>query len=138
MLRTRAGETFFDPDWSYDPGEDLDTELWGCCTQGNNGNIFVQAYSEDGEGVDAVEENFEFGAFDFDWYNLNPTEPSVSVADTGAKGIPFGGAIMIDDEGYLVIWDDVNSRLLRTTAEGGPTDGIAKVPGFIYNILRVR
>ncbi|KPM32233.1 MxcI protein [Croceitalea dokdonensis DOKDO 023] len=138
ILRMLAGQTSFDPDWSYDPTDDLGSVLWGCCTQGADGNIFIQSFPEDGEGVAEVQQNFEFGAFPFDWYDFDTSGPSVSTANTNAKGIPFGGAIPAGGEGYLVIWDDVNSRLLRTTAPGGPQDGIAKVPGFIYNIVKVR
>lgn len=136
ILRMRAGETSFDPDWSRSLTDELGTTLWGCCTQGPAGTIFVQAFPEDDPLVATVEENYEFGSFPFVWYEFNSGAP-VEPAEVDVTGIPYGGAIPVDGDGYLVIWDDATSTIMRTTAPGGPAEGV-EVPGFVYNIVRIR
>lgn len=136
ILRIRAGETEFDPTYSRSLTEELDSTLWGCCTQGPNGSIFAQGFPEDGPGVAEVEENFEFGSMPFEWYRFHTDQPVVD-AEIDTTGIPYGGAIMVNGHGYLTIWDDVNSTLLRTTSPDQPTEGI-QAPGFLRRIIQIR
>ena len=138
ILRMLAGETTFDPDWSRSLVDEVNTSIWTGVTPGNDGTIYIQAIQEDNPGVQAATDAFEVnGSQPWIWYALNNPNSAPQDIQTGLNSPPVFSAITIDDDAYIVGWDNVNSTVINTTAAGGPRAGL-EVPGFVYNIVRIR
>jgi hypothetical protein len=141
MLRMRAGETSLDAEWSRDFSEDLGTRLWTGVTQGKN-KIFIESIPEDNPGVlaglDAVDP-YEISVADpWQWQALtNGDDEPTPVEVDFLTSPPLFPPIPVGDTAYASIWDDVDTTLIDLTTNDLPEKGLV-VPGFVYNIVRIR
>jgi hypothetical protein len=143
LLRMRAGETSFDPDWSRSFTEELGTRLWTGVTPGANGTIYVQSIAEDAPAVVAgssAADPFEVAnAQPWSWHALTgpDAEPTPVEADLFAP--PVFAPIPVEETGYISLWDSDNGEttLVDLTSDETPQKALV-VPGFVYNIVRIR
>jgi hypothetical protein len=139
MLRMKKGQTEFDPSWSRSLDDALDSSLWTGLTPGKDGAMFVQSIAEDAPAVQDAEEPFDVTiATPWRWYTLidGDADPQPIDADY-LDAPPFFPAIEVDDRAYGSLWDESDTTLVDLSGSAVPQKGRI-VPGFVYNIVRIR
>ncbi len=139
MLRIRAGETSFDPDWTRTLDGELGTSIWTGATPGADGKFYVQAIAEDAPAVIAAEEPYEVDvAQPWAWYSMTDgnAEPQAVTGDYPATA-PLFPDILLGDTRYVTVWDETDTTLLDLTSASAPRKALP-VRGFVYNIVQVR
>ncbi|HEY0463173.1 MAG TPA: hypothetical protein VGC79_03140 [Polyangiaceae bacterium] len=139
MLRIRAGETAFDPDWSRTLDQDLGTSIWTGASPGADGRFYVQAIAETAPAVEAAEDPYSVNtALPWTWYSMSdgdakPEPVAADYLDTP----PLFPELDVGDAKYVTIWDLNDTTLLDLTSEDEPTEAL-QVRGFVYNVVQVR
>ena len=141
MLRMRSGETSFDPDWSRTLTAELDTRLWTGVTPSLNGALHMQSIVEDAPAVAAALEAQDAEAIvnaePWAWYVLeNGAAEPVRIATVLATP-PVFAPIPVDESAYVSVWDGTDTTLVDLTSREAPREGLV-VPGFVYNVVRIR
>ncbi len=140
MLRMRAGEVAFDPSWIRTLDGELGTSVWTGVTQGSEGSVYVQGLAVDTPAVSAAADQ---GAYDvtiaqpWSWYTLGDGDTTPMPADTGLEYPPSFAPIPVDGDAFVAVYDDVDTTLVNLTAASSPRPGLV-VPGFVYNVVRIR
>jgi hypothetical protein len=138
MLRMLAGETTFDSTWSRTLDEELATPLWTGVTQGPGGKLYVQSTPSDTQAVAEAAGAYEITiAQPWDWYELEDGDAEAVPVDVGIEFPPSFPPMPVGGQDYVTVFDDVDSTLVEMTAPAGPTSGPI-IPGFVFNIVRVR
>ncbi|HVW24524.1 MAG TPA: hypothetical protein VHC69_04110 [Polyangiaceae bacterium] len=138
MLRMRGGETGFDPDWSRTLTGDLETPLWTGVTQGAGGTVYVQGTDATTKKITALDDAYEITiAQPWSWYALDGGDAAPTPVDVGMQYPPSFPPMSEDGNDYVTIWDGENSTLVNLTSPGTPRAGLV-VPGFLYNVVRIR
>lgn len=138
-LRMLAGTTSFDPTWSRSLNTELGSSLWTGFTPATHGTMYVQAIAEDAPGVAAATEPYDVTvAKPWHWYALSDGDaaPRAITADHLASP-PLFPAIEVDDHAFVSLWNEVDTQLVDLAAGEVPAPGLT-VPGFVYNIVRIR
>jgi hypothetical protein len=141
ILRMRNGETSFDPDWSRSFTEELGTQLWTGVTPGKDGTLYVQAIAQDAPAVVAGLQADDFievaDATPWSWYALSDGDAEPVLFETDLETPPYLAPIPVDESAYVSVWDNVDTTLIDLTSAETPQEGLV-VPGFVYNIVRIR
>lgn len=143
MLRIRAGETGFDPEWSRSLTEDLETRLWTGVTPGPDGAMYVQDIAEDDPGVTSAAEGQE--AFEvttaapWSWRLLGEGDgaPATPIDVDFLESPPTFAAIPVDGDAYVAVGGEVETTLVNVTSSQTPKASLV-VPGYVFNIVRIR
>jgi hypothetical protein len=137
MLRIRAGETRFDPEWSRSLEADLGTPIWTGVFPGAGGNVLAQGLAEDRVAGAAATGDLRV-ARPWSWYELVGESAVQPLTADAALEAPLAVAAPVDDDFYLSSYhaDLGVSTLVRTTATGGIRPGI-EVPGQAGTVVRV-
>ena len=141
ILRIRAGETSFDPDWERSLTNELGTSIWAGILPGAGNTMYVQGLPEDDPLVEAAQgDGLVLGDQAWPFFQL---EEGPEVGDPVPVDLGFEGSIFfgreIDDDVYFqgFLPETEQSFLINMTSEGGPQEGLL-APGIIRGIVRVR
>jgi len=140
LLRVKAGETEFDPDYHVDLGDEFDGELIAGLEQGDDNHAYVNKYVGEPLTPDNVGTARFSGAWELNSIELGDEAPTLSKVE-GFPSLPFGGTFRLrvgtEDVRYLVSAEaDLLSgqyyRLITpTTVEPGLS--FPGFPGPAYN-----
>jgi hypothetical protein len=138
MLRIRAGESAFDPGWSRSLTEELGTSLWTGIAPGSDGSLLVQAIAEDNPSVVAAEDLVSMSnATGWTWYELADGDAPPRTIDSPVAIAQYATVMTVDGRSFMTADASGDSILVETTAAGGPRRTLT-VPGYVWNVLRVR
>ncbi len=140
LLRMRQGEIAFDADWSRNLDSELETQIWTGVTQGADGHVYVQGTDDTTSAIAAAA---ELGAYEvtvaqpWSWYSLSDGDAAPMLTETGLDYPPSFAPIPVDGHDYVAVFDDIDTTLVNLTAAEKPQPGL-KVPGFVYNVVKIR
>jgi hypothetical protein len=138
MIRMRAGETSFDRDWSRSLTADLGTSLWTGIAPGSEGKLFVQAIAQDAAAVLAATDALEMAnVLGWTWYQLMNGDAAPTPIETPLTAAQNTTVMKVDAGSYMTSDEGTQSTLVETTFAEGPRPGVV-VPGYIWNVLRIR
>jgi hypothetical protein len=138
MIRMKAGETTFDPDWSRSLTADLATSLWTGIAPGSDGKLLIQAISEDAPQVVAAADALEMANVSgWTWYQMDDADAVPTAIDSTLASAQNTTVMMVDGRAYMTAEGSADSTLVQTTFAGQPSAGLI-TPGYIWNVLRVR
>jgi hypothetical protein len=140
MLRMKAGESGFDPDYFVD-ATSIGGFAAGGLVSGGGDTAYIKVLDEtalppiDAEDFDAV-----WGGEVWRWWRLElgssaPATPVINLALSNGGG----GELMVEDKTYVrnATADFASTTLLDMSADGEPTPGLT-LRGYPYGIVRLR
>lgn len=140
IVRIRAGESGFDPDYFVDASS-IGGSAAGGIVSGGGDTAYIKVLDEtalppiDAEDFDAV-----WGGEVWRWWRF---ELGSSAPATPVTGLPLsnggGGELMVENKTYVrnATADFASTTLLDMSAEGEPSPGLT-LRGYPYGIVRVR
>jgi hypothetical protein len=142
MLRMRAGDTSFDAAWSRTLATELGTGLWTGVTPGAGGKLYEQSIAEDAPAVVAAAASldpYEVSiAEPWRWHSQQEGEGPLALLEADFLSTPpLFAAIPVDGAAYVSLWDETDTTLVDLTSSDSPRKGLV-VPGFVYNVVRIR
>ncbi|MET0793431.1 MAG: hypothetical protein ABW061_18055 [Polyangiaceae bacterium] len=139
MLRIKAGETSFDPDWSRTLDDELGTSIWTGATPGADGSFYVQAIPENNPAVQAAEDAYSVNiAEPWTWYKLTGGDAKPQALDVDyLTAPPLFPDLEVGNTRYVTVWDQTDTTLVDLTSASTPQKALG-VRGFVYNIVQVR
>jgi hypothetical protein len=139
MIRMLFGETEFDADWSRTLSDALHSDLWTGVTQGPRSTLIAQALARDAPGLDAASEPYEITILPaWRWYSLATAEASgEALAQDFLNMPPSFAPIEIDGDAYVALMGEQDTTLVDLTSSDEPSRAL-EVPGFVFNVVRVR
>jgi hypothetical protein len=143
MVRMRGGETALDPGWSRNVTQELGTRLWTGITPGAGGKLYLQSIAENAAevvGAAAMLDHYKVSsAKPWSWHAQGAGDASPTPAEGAGflSAPPLFAAIPVDGRAYVSVWDQTDTTLVDVTSHEAPQRGL-EVPGFAYNVVRIR
>ena len=142
ILRVRAGETEFDPDF-FVSIEDLTGGAGGLSIAGSGGDLFVRVFDDEEYGLPITEQTTGpdiAGAPAFKWWRVTPDFTSATELEEAPFGAASVGTFVID--GRLIIADlteDLASTNFLELIDGpeGNVRRLGSSQGAVFNLFRV-
>lgn len=140
VLRMKAGETRFDPTFMRSLDADVGTPLWGSFVAGPGDEVLTRVAPLTHPAIASAVAASEVNAADaWEWWATRPDAPPARKVPELPAGSGSTQAYVVDDRAYLVSYNDKDAKttLIDPSPASGPRTGLS-VPGYVYNVIRIR
>ncbi|MET0339545.1 MAG: hypothetical protein ABW252_01010 [Polyangiales bacterium] len=140
VLRIKAGATAYDPTFQRTLTADVGSQLWGSFVQGPGDQVLTRVAPVTAPAIAAAATAGDVNGADvWEWWTTRPDGAPARKLDALPVGSGSTQTYTVDAKPYVVSYetDKLETTVIDITAPAGPTRGLT-VPGYVYNIIRIR